>query len=152
MIVDGAARSSPPRHRSGLLNRPIRGTEYRWHIFRQFNWGKSHAFTIFTRINRRNVGERNSYASRLPSKARLEFDEVVSQHQIARRFSTDIENNLPILYELARDLHGSIHEYGEVWGQTIVSAPFVNGANEIGACRRGLKHIGHLQRHQITYA
>jgi hypothetical protein len=56
----------------------------------------------------------------------------------------DVEDDLAVADMFARYARAGIDSHGEVGGETVVAAPLVNGANQVGFGRRQV-HINSLK-------
>ena len=97
---------------------------------------EGHPGAVFTRIDRHDIAERNRDITRHAAEARLEADVVVVDLQPIGRVSADVEDDLPVADELHRHARPRVDGNGKIRRESVVAAPFVNGANEIGFGRR----------------
>ena len=67
-----------------------------------------------------------------PAKPGLKGDFLVADQQLVSCFQSDVQNNLSVLDEFAGDPRRGIDRYSQIWRKTLISAPFVDCADQVG--------------------
>ena len=92
---------------------------------------EGHAGAVFSRINGRNLLDRHRELAGYTAEARLEIDEIITDLQLVAGFRADIEDDLAIADEFARDSRARVDLDCDVGREAIVAAPFPDGAQQV---------------------
>ena len=93
---------------------------------------EGHAVTVLAGIDRRDVIDGQGNVLGNAPETGLKGDHLVADHQALGRIDADVEDDLPILDELARHQGPVIDSDGHVGRQPLIGAPLVDGADQIG--------------------
>ncbi len=97
---------------------------------------KSHALSIFSRINGHDPAHGHHDVSGHATKTGFELDEPIVQLQATGGIKADVQNNFTVAHIFARHLHAVIDRHGHIRRETVVRAPFVQSPNQVRPCGR----------------
>ena len=97
---------------------------------------EGHALPILTGINGRHTLNGYENIARHATEPTFEFNECITELQAAGGIKADVQNDFAIFYKLGRYPYRTVDCHHNVRGVTVIGAPFINGADEVGTGRR----------------
>src|SRR5690242_8558733 len=99
------------------------------------------ALPVLLREDTGHCADRHRNLPRRAVEACRELDQVIADLEVARSVGTDIEDDLAVAHVFHRHARGAVHYDRDVRRQTVVHAPFPDGADQVRCGGGRLLHL-----------